>query len=150
MQIGKILWVCKLMTIQVQLVFLFKDISFYIGATTVDPQSHGYDPRPLIAYLAALGVPYFYEEQSAVCLRVLLLNAKYFLIVLALLISRLHLRIENACPAVSHANACHHHPLDAYDNARTRSSGIVHGNVNVLPHLALVKMANPCLSRLIV
>lgn len=31
---------------------------------TVDPRSSAYDPRPLIPYLAALGVPYLYEEQS--------------------------------------------------------------------------------------
>ena len=31
---------------------------------TVDPQTSSYDPRPLIKYLAALKVPYFYEEQG--------------------------------------------------------------------------------------
>lgn len=35
-----------------------------MGAVTVDPGSTAYDPRPLIPYLAELGVPYFYEEQG--------------------------------------------------------------------------------------
>ena len=35
-----------------------------MGAVTVDPQSSSYSPRPLIPYMAALGVPYFYEEQG--------------------------------------------------------------------------------------
>ena len=39
-------------------------IKFEIGALTVDPQSSAYDPRPLIPYLAELGVPYLYEEQA--------------------------------------------------------------------------------------
>ena len=30
----------------------------------MDPQSPGYDPKPLVQYLAALGVPYFFEEQG--------------------------------------------------------------------------------------
>ena len=38
-------------------------IKFEIGACTVDPQTPEFDPRPLIAYLASLGVPYFYESQ---------------------------------------------------------------------------------------
>ena len=42
----------------------FKGITFELGAVTVDPQSSGYDPRPLIPYLNALGVPYFFEEQG--------------------------------------------------------------------------------------
>ena len=33
-----------------------------LGACTVDPQTEGFDPSPLKAYLARLGVPYFYEE----------------------------------------------------------------------------------------
>ena len=33
-----------------------------LGACTVDPQTDGFDPSPLKAYLARLGVPYFYEE----------------------------------------------------------------------------------------
>ena len=35
-----------------------------MGAVTVDPQSSSYNPRPLISYMDALGVPYFYEEQG--------------------------------------------------------------------------------------
>ena len=31
---------------------------------TVDPQSAAYDPRPLIPYLAELGLPYLYESQN--------------------------------------------------------------------------------------
>ena len=31
---------------------------------TVDPQSAGYDPSPLIGYCKALGVDYHYEEQG--------------------------------------------------------------------------------------
>lgn len=41
-----------------------KGVNFTIGAVTVDPGSASYNPRPLIPYLAALGVPYFYEEQG--------------------------------------------------------------------------------------
>ncbi|XP_015764731.1 PREDICTED: uncharacterized protein LOC107343660 [Acropora digitifera] len=44
----------------------FKGITFELGAVTVDPQSSGYDPRPLIPYLNALGVPYFFEEQGII------------------------------------------------------------------------------------
>ncbi|XP_064481977.1 uncharacterized protein LOC135394871 isoform X2 [Ornithodoros turicata] len=43
-----------------------KGINFNLGAVTVDPGSSSYDPRPLKKYLAALGVPYFYEEQCIV------------------------------------------------------------------------------------
>ncbi|XP_033632009.1 uncharacterized protein LOC117293705 [Asterias rubens] len=43
-----------------------KGICFEIGGVTVDPQTLAYDPRPLIPYLANLGVPYFYEEQSII------------------------------------------------------------------------------------
>ena len=39
-------------------------IKFDLGALTVDPLSSAYDPRPLIPYLAELGVPYLYEEQA--------------------------------------------------------------------------------------
>ena len=39
-------------------------ITFELGALTVDPLSSAYDPRPLIPYLAELGVPYLYEEQA--------------------------------------------------------------------------------------
>lgn len=42
----------------------FQGINFELGAATVDPQSPGYDPKPLVHYLAALGVPYFFEEQG--------------------------------------------------------------------------------------
>ena len=38
-------------------------VDFRLGACTVDPQSSAYDPRPLIPYLASLGVQYLYEEQ---------------------------------------------------------------------------------------
>ncbi|KAM3185972.1 hypothetical protein ACTXT7_005320 [Hymenolepis weldensis] len=38
--------------------------SFEIGAVTVDPGSSAFDPRPLIPYLAELGVEYLYEEQK--------------------------------------------------------------------------------------
>jgi tRNA 2-thiocytidine biosynthesis protein TtcA len=38
-------------------------IRFELAAATVDPQSPDYDPAPLKAYLAELGVPYFYESQ---------------------------------------------------------------------------------------
>ncbi|KAI5702852.1 hypothetical protein M8J75_004858 [Diaphorina citri] len=40
-----------------------KGIHFTLGAATVDPGSNAYDPRPLIPYMAALGVHYLYEEQ---------------------------------------------------------------------------------------
>ena len=40
-------------------------MTFELGAVTVDPQTPSYNPRPLIGYMAALGVPYFYEEQGA-------------------------------------------------------------------------------------
>ena len=45
-------------------VLIFKGVKFELGAVTVDPQTPSYNPRPLISYLAALGVPYFYEEQG--------------------------------------------------------------------------------------
>ena len=38
---------------------------FELGAVTVDPGSSGYNPRPLIPYLAALDIPYYFEEQGA-------------------------------------------------------------------------------------
>ncbi|GFU72462.1 tRNA-cytidine(32) 2-sulfurtransferase [Trichonephila clavipes] len=41
-------------------------LCFEIGAMTVDPKSPLYDPSPLKAYLKALNVPYFYEEQDIV------------------------------------------------------------------------------------
>lgn len=43
-----------------------KGINFELGAATVDPQSQGYDPKPLVQYLAALAVPYFFEEQGII------------------------------------------------------------------------------------
>jgi hypothetical protein len=39
-------------------------IHFDLGALTVDPQSAAYDPRPLIPYLAELGLTYLYESQN--------------------------------------------------------------------------------------
>ena len=39
-------------------------IRFQFGAVTVDPMSSAYDPRPLIPYLAQLGVEYLYEQQD--------------------------------------------------------------------------------------
>jgi len=39
-------------------------INFRLGAVTVDPMSSAYDPRPLIPYLAQLGVEYLYEQQD--------------------------------------------------------------------------------------
>ena len=44
-----------------------KGVDFQLGAVTVDPLSSGYDPRPLIPYLAALGVEYLYEQQVRNC-----------------------------------------------------------------------------------
>ena len=41
-------------------------IKFVLGALTIDPHNFAYDPRPLIPYLAELGVPYLYEEQAIV------------------------------------------------------------------------------------
>ncbi len=41
-------------------------IRFELAACTVDPQSPDFDPSPLKAYLAELGVPYFYESQPIV------------------------------------------------------------------------------------
>jgi tRNA 2-thiocytidine biosynthesis protein TtcA len=38
-------------------------IRFELGAVTVDPQSEVYDPSTLIPYMAALGVPYYYERK---------------------------------------------------------------------------------------
>ena len=50
--------------ILVTLWVFFQGINFELGAVTVDPQSPGYDPKPLVHYLAFLGVPYFFEEQG--------------------------------------------------------------------------------------
>ncbi len=41
-------------------------VKFELGACTVDPQSPDYDPSPLKAYMAELGVPYFYESQPII------------------------------------------------------------------------------------
>lgn len=41
-----------------------KGVSFQLAAVTVDPQSASYDPSPLIPYLAALKIPYFFEQQG--------------------------------------------------------------------------------------
>ena len=41
-----------------------RGLHFSLAAVTVDPDSSSYNPRPLIPYLAALGVPYFFEEQG--------------------------------------------------------------------------------------
>lgn len=41
-----------------------KGVSFQLAAVTVDPQSASYDPSPLIPYLAALKIPYFFEQQA--------------------------------------------------------------------------------------
>lgn len=41
-------------------------VKFELAACTVDPQSPEFDPSPLKPYLAALGVPYFYESQPIV------------------------------------------------------------------------------------
>ncbi|CAG7825541.1 unnamed protein product [Allacma fusca] len=49
---------------QVQYNLAKSGIAFTFGAVTVDPGSSSYDPRPLIPYLASLGVPYYYEEQE--------------------------------------------------------------------------------------
>lgn len=38
--------------------------TFTLAAATVDPMSASYDPRPLIPYLASLGVPYYFEQQG--------------------------------------------------------------------------------------
>ncbi|XP_066919194.1 uncharacterized protein [Clytia hemisphaerica] len=43
-----------------------KNIFFQFGAMTVDPQSAGYDPSPLIGYCKSLGVEYHYEEQDII------------------------------------------------------------------------------------
>eukprot|EP00045_Choanoeca_perplexa_P012554 m.137374 g.137374 ORF g.137374 m.137374 type:complete len:987 (-) comp16053_c1_seq2:85-3045(-) len=48
---------------QVQYVFAKRGIRFTLGAATVDPGQASYDPSPLKAYMEALGVPYFFEEQ---------------------------------------------------------------------------------------
>ena len=39
-------------------------VKFDIAACTMNPNFPGFDPRPLIPYLKALGVPYFFESES--------------------------------------------------------------------------------------
>ena len=39
-------------------------IHFELAATTVDPEIEGFNPEPLKAYVASLGIPYFYEAQD--------------------------------------------------------------------------------------
>ena len=41
-------------------------ITFEVGACTVDPKSASFDPSPLKIQIPALGIPYFYAEQSIV------------------------------------------------------------------------------------
>ncbi len=41
----------------------YAPIKFELGVITVDPQIQGFDPSPLKAYLAELGIPYFYCSQ---------------------------------------------------------------------------------------
>jgi len=41
-------------------------VRFELAAATVDPQSPDFHPQPLKAYLATLGVPYFYESYPIV------------------------------------------------------------------------------------
>ena len=43
-------------------------IRFELAAVTMDPQFPGFDPSPLIPYMKALGVPYFYESQALLSL----------------------------------------------------------------------------------
>jgi len=49
---------------QMQFIMKKEGKEFSLGAVTVDPGSSSYNPKPLIPYLEALGVPYFYEEQE--------------------------------------------------------------------------------------
>jgi len=39
-------------------------LPFTLGAVTVDPGIEGFDPSPLVPYMADLGIPYFYERQA--------------------------------------------------------------------------------------
>ena len=41
-------------------------VKFELGAVTVDPQTPEYDPSPLRAYFAQLGLPYHYESQPII------------------------------------------------------------------------------------
>ena len=42
----------------------YAPVRFEVGALTVDPQAEGFDPRPLVPYMTALGVPYVLESQD--------------------------------------------------------------------------------------
>ncbi|MDH5409430.1 MAG: tRNA 2-thiocytidine biosynthesis protein TtcA [Gammaproteobacteria bacterium] len=41
----------------------YAPVKFKLGAMTVDPEIEGFDPSHLKSYTAALGIPYFYEQQ---------------------------------------------------------------------------------------
>ena len=41
-------------------------VAFDLAAATVDPQYPGFDPSPLKAFCAGLGIPYFYESQPVI------------------------------------------------------------------------------------
>jgi tRNA(Ile)-lysidine synthase TilS/MesJ len=49
---------------QLQFFLRARGVEFSLAAVTVDPGSASYSPRPLLPYLAGLGLPYFYEEQG--------------------------------------------------------------------------------------
>eukprot|EP00049_Salpingoeca_infusionum_P010822 m.186635 g.186635 ORF g.186635 m.186635 type:complete len:1101 (+) comp14759_c0_seq2:41-3343(+) len=51
---------------QAQYVLRANGVNFTLGAATVDPGTEAYNPRPLQAYMKALGVPYFYESQRII------------------------------------------------------------------------------------
>lgn len=55
-----------------------KGINFTLGAATVDPGSSAYDPKPLIPYLASLGIHYMYEEQCKYYLFFKFFSVLYF------------------------------------------------------------------------
>lgn len=42
----------------------YAPIHFDVAAITVDPEIEGFDPSVLKAYMAELGIPYFYQEQA--------------------------------------------------------------------------------------
>ncbi len=41
----------------------YAPVNFQLAAATVDPQIEGFDPSPLKAYVADLGIPYYYRSQ---------------------------------------------------------------------------------------
>lgn len=43
-------------------------VKFELGVCTIDPEIPGFDPSPLKEWVAALGVPYFYEAEDMVAL----------------------------------------------------------------------------------